>query len=361
MERDRRGKIQTVLGLIEPEQLGETLMHEHVYVDYSPNFKLGDLPGAAYLTDEEEKRIWEEPLAIENTGICRCYFSQSRDNMRLTDINMAIRNTALYKKAGGGALVECSSEGIKADQHPESLVQISRGSGLHVIMGTGAYLNRSHPDWLKSSSVADIEDLMCTNILQGMGGTDIKAGLVGEIGVTTEMTPSEARVLRASIATCHRTGVAMSVHPGYSVAAPSEILSFVDGVGASLDRVVMGHVDRGLLGVEHMAALCRRGATIAFDQFGWPTSFQHSLRYNIHYPSDLTRCDMIRQLWDMGYGDQVVLSHDIAFKTRLVEYGGKSYDHISNNILPSLRLRGLTDKQIKQMVEYTPMRLLTIQ
>jgi phosphotriesterase-related protein len=65
---------------------------------------------------------------------------------------------------------------------------------------------------------------------------------------------------------------------------------------ADLSRVVMGHVDRGILNEQQLHALARRGCVLEFDQFGWGCSYTHALQYGITYPSDFERCKMIKSM-----------------------------------------------------------------
>ena len=75
---------RTVCGDVDPARLGQTLMHEHLHVDYSPNFKCGDLPADAGITGTAEEDFWERDMAPTDAGHCRCFFSQSKDNMVMT-------------------------------------------------------------------------------------------------------------------------------------------------------------------------------------------------------------------------------------------------------------------------------------
>lgn len=92
---------------------------------------------------------------------------------------------------------------------------------------------------------------------------------------------------------------------GYSKHSPAQVLDILEAEGAALNRVIMGHVDRGLLDIEEMLRIAKRGCVLEFDQFGWGSSFTHALSYGIDYPSDFVRCAMIKQLVDAGFGNQV--------------------------------------------------------
>ena len=96
---------------------------------------------------------------------------------------------------------------------------------------------------------------------------------------------------------------------GYKVESPAEILDVLEAAGADLSRVVMSHVDRGILSTDDILRLVKRGCTVLFDQFGWPLSFMHALSHNIDYPSDFVRCKMISELKSHGFLNQVSV-HD---------------------------------------------------
>jgi len=361
-------KVQTVLGAIQPEELGRTLMHEHLRVDYSPNFKQGDLPGAPYLSAEEEKSIWESPLTVEDCAVCCCYFSQKKDNMTLMDMDDVVEDALRFKNAGGGAIVECSIEGIRANNHEASLVAISERTGLHVVMGTGYYLDRTHPPGMSRRSLAQLREQFVSDVMEGteveLGegrpNMHVRAGFIGELGCTTNLTANEEKVLRAAAGAACETGVAVSIHPGYSAESPHAILDVLESEGLALDRVVMGHVDRGLLDDKQLAALAERGCVLEFDQFGWPSSFQHAIHYGIDYPSDFERCKTMKRLIDAGFLAKLVVSHDIAFKTRLNKFGGNTYDHISRNIVPYMLKRGFTDDDIHAIFVSNPAEILAM-
>jgi hypothetical protein len=67
----------------------------------------------------------------------------------------------------------------------------------------------------------------------------------------------------------------------------------------------------------------------------------------------------IRRLIDRGHLDQIVISHDICYRSRLMRFGGHGYGHIFENVLPLMRRRGFTEAEIERMTVGTPQRLLT--
>ena len=76
-------------------------------------------------------------------------------------------------------------------------------------------------------------------------------------------------------------------------------------------------------------------------------------------PTDYMRLAFIRALIERGQGDQVVVSHDICTKTRLVTFGGHGYRHMFLNVVPLMRRKGFSEDEIDAIVVRTPRRLLT--
>eukprot|EP01127_Copromyxa_protea_P001062 TRINITY_DN109_c0_g5_i3.p1 TRINITY_DN109_c0_g5~~TRINITY_DN109_c0_g5_i3.p1 ORF type:complete len:317 (-),score=74.21 TRINITY_DN109_c0_g5_i3:234-1184(-) len=300
------------------------MMHEHVIVDYATNFGKPSLDsnrvnlGCCSL--QEQEILWEKPLTVEDAGYIRCYFNQNRDNMVLSDIPSAVRETSRFKSLGGSTIVECSLDSI--GRNPSALKEVSTKTGINIVMGCGWYLDRVHPKEMNSLSVEDLTEKLVKDITEGVDG--VKAGIIGELGCTTDITPNEEKVLQAGARAQKITGASISIHPGYSKESPFKILDILEKAGANLSRVIMGHVDRGILDYVDLVSLAQRGCVLEFDQFGWGCSFNHALAHHITYPSDFDRCKTIKRLIDAGFGKHIVVSHDIAFKTRYTTFGGTS-------------------------------------
>jgi len=119
-----KGKVQTVLGPISPEDLGPTLMHEHLLFDLTP-------PGSL-LSEGEETEI-----SLENVWGIRYHWNRHPGNYRLNDEDLAVRELRRMKEDGGGAVVEQTSRGMKRD--PSGLRRVAEKAGVHIIMGCGYY------------------------------------------------------------------------------------------------------------------------------------------------------------------------------------------------------------------------------
>ena len=341
------GLVQTVLGPVRPEELGPTLPHEHLLLDFSFIFK----PPA----EASERHKAYLPVTIENLGwVCYDPF-RSYDNLLTTDEDVAVSEALLFRRAGGGAIVDTTSIGLGRD--PLALARISRVTGLHVVMGSGYYVDVLHPDGMDGKSEDEIAGEVVSDIRSGVGGTGIKAGIIGELGCSWPLTANERKVLRAGARAQQETGGAITVHPGRSEEAPFEILDILGEAGADLSRVVIGHLDRTVFDVDTLLDLAQRGCYMEWDFFGWETSnFSLSDR---DLPNDGQRLGFIKRLVDDGYAERILVSHDMFGKHRQARYGGHGLAHILENIVPRMRQRGFSEEQVHAIVVANPARLLT--
>ncbi len=98
---------------------------------------------------------------------------------------------------------------------------------------------------------------------------------------------------------------------------------------------------------------------IAFDLFGMETTY-YKWAEDVDMPNDDVRLHWLRKLIDRGHLDQILISHDICYRTRLSQFGGHGYGHIFRNVVPMMRRRDFSQEEIATILEHTPRRLLTI-
>jgi phosphotriesterase-related protein len=341
------GKVQTVLGPIPSESLGVTMTHEHLLVDLSP---LQKPP-----VEASKRGAFYAPFSVELLGRINYGGQPNLDNSRLVDIETAICETMLYKRAGGTAIVEATSIGIGRD--PEGLRQIARATGLHILMGGSYYVGPSHPPDLESRPEDDIAAEIVRDVVEGVGRSGIRTGVIGEVGCSWPLTAGEHKVLRASGRAQRRTGAPLLIHPGRDEAAPAEIVEVLRDVETDLSRTIIGHIERTIFERAALKKLAETGCVLEFDLFGREHSYYKHAAH-IDLPNDAERIRTIAWLIGEGHGRQIVLSHDTAAKSHLVRYGGCGYAHIVQNIVPRMRLRGLQEADIQAMLVDTPRRVL---
>ena len=344
-----KGEIQTVVGPVSADALGITMVHEHLLIDLTCLFME---PGEA-----SERARSREPVSLENLAWVRRNWNASLDNLRLDDEALAVAEAMQLKLAGGRTIVEVSNIGLARD--PAGLQRIARATGLNVVMGSGYYVDVAHPPGMDAKSETEIEAEIVSDVTEGVGPFSVRAGIIGELGCSWPLTKNEIKVLRAGARAQHRTGACISIHIGRDPQSPVDIVDCLEEAGADLSRVILGHMDRIAHPMETLVQLASRGCSIAFDTFGqetWVYPFNPSDRL-----SDIQRVDILVALIGEGFGDKLVVSHDVGYKHRLDKYGGCGYAHILTTVVPHhMRRKGITEQQLQAILIDNPARLLAL-
>ena len=156
------GKVQTVLGPVDPSTLGMTSTHEHVFIDfvcmYAPPAEAGS------------KHRGEEKVALENLGWVRYDPFRNKDNLELLDEKMAIYEIGLFKAAGGGTIVDATTIGIGRD--PVALVNVAEATGVNIVMGAGYYVDMVHPSDMDDRSEEQLASQMINELTVGVGARE---------------------------------------------------------------------------------------------------------------------------------------------------------------------------------------------
>ncbi len=260
--------VRTVLGDIEPQQLGVTDYHEHLFqrTPLLPNEELDD------------------PIASE-------------------------QEAALLHEAGADAMVDATPIGL--GRRPEQTAEISRQTRLHVVHVTGvhrqAHYPADHP--LLDLSEHDLSALFRGDLVDGMDGTSVRAGLVKTGIGFWSMTAFERRAVAAAGQVSSDMGAPVMVHLEHG-SATHELLDALAAEGCPADRVALAHIDRNPDPGLHLE-LAARGAYLGYDGAArhqrWPDSV-------------LLSC--LSAVVQGGGGDRVLLGGDVARRSRYTAYGG---------------------------------------
>jgi phosphotriesterase-related protein len=350
-QADLKGKVQTVLGPIQPEELGITLPHEHLICD-----------GTTWYCEPEEaseKRLTRHPVSLEILWWLRYHPFQNWDDLQILDEETMIDEVQIYKAYGGQSIVEVTVRGLYPD--PAAVARIARSTGINIVMGTAYYVESSYPAArvnMAEKPEEEIAEEFTRDVLEGFGHTGIRAGLIGEIGCSWPFTDNEKKVLRAGARAQKATGAAINVHPGQHEDAAMECLRVLDKVGADLSRTIMSHCDRAVREPKNRVELARTGCTLEYDLFGregyYPTRFRV-----LDIPNDAHRINELKALADQGFQNQLFISHDNYTKSALCRYGGWGYAHILRDAVPVMRIKGLSEELINAMLIQNPRRLFT--
>lgn len=341
-----KGKVQSVLGIIEPEALGITLPHEHLYNDGTTWLKI---PMEIY-------DMVVQPITLDTLWWVRYHPFHKLDDRRLLDKDEVIEEVKRFKQHGGGTIVEVTSVGLS--RNPQVLAAISRASGLNVIMGCGYYVGPSHPSDMDTKTEEEIAGEIMQDLVDGVDGTGICAGIIGEIGTSWPITENEKKSLRAAAWAQTASGAALSVHPGQHEDACAHIVDILEDAGADLSRIVLCHIDRTVREPENRIRLAERGCYLEYDLFGMEGYYPMVERV-LDVPNDAQRLNEILELVEAGFARQLLLSHDIWGRARLCKYGGWGYAHIVRDTLPVMRAKGFTEELLHTLLIENPKRILT--
>jgi len=340
------GKAQTVLGLIPAEELGITLPHEHLLIAIPRNF--------VEPTAVTEKALAHQPVSMENLHWVRYHYGSNLDNLILMDEKVAIDEALRFKWLGGKTIIDFTNIGLGRD--PLALRRISLATGLNIIMGSGYYVGPSHPPDIAKKNEEEIAEEIARDITIGVGDTGIRAGIIGEIGTSWPLMDNERKVLRAAAIAQRRTSTSVNVHPGRNARAPFDIIKLLSDAGGDIARTVMSHLDRTLRDLDDLLKLAKTGCYIEYDLCGWEGYYP--LLKTIDLPNDAQRVNEIKELIAEGYVNQILISQDICQKADLYCFGGRSYCHILERMVPLMRDKGISEEHIDTILVGNAKRLL---
>lgn len=362
--------IRSVLGDIDPSTAGHTQPHEHVLSDMSsiigprgvgaawPEVAAADA-GRGGLVEEftvSARDLATRPVTLENYDAIKREVLNV-DNLRLTSELDAIDELLLYRRSGGGCVVDSSPVGMGRD--PRGLARVSRASEVHIVMGSGYYSRQYHPPGLDSMSPEMIAEEIVRDITTGVGDTGVRAGIIGEIGLSWPPHPTEAAVLAGACRAQAETGAVLQIHPGRNAKAPLDAIADVERHGGDPRRTVMSHVDRTLWETSDLVALAETGCYVELDLFGQESSY-YAFNADARRPNDRTRLEWIADLTERGFGDQIVISQDICQKVYLRQYGGPGYSHILDSVVPLMRRMGFSEVDVRRLTVDNPIRALSM-
>lgn len=300
--------IQTVRGPIDASDLGVTMCHEHFAVDL------------AGVRQDADSAFGDSELVRSEIGIAR--------------------------ETGVKSFIEVSCADIGRD--PRALRDIAEALDINIVCSTGFYLDVYHPDWVRKASVEELEAFFMREFDEGIDGTGIKPGVIGEVAGEQDMlTPSERRVMTASGRVAARVGCAVTTHCQMGGMA-FEQADILQSEGMRAEKIVLGHLDLAD-DMDYYERILSTGVNIGFDTCG-----------KVAYLSDERRVANLIELVKRGYAGQIVLSTDISRKSYMTRNGGFGYARVMNFVVPALRAAGVERADIDRMLIGNPARVFDI-
>jgi phosphotriesterase-related protein len=200
-------------------------------------------------------------------------------------------------------------------------------------------------------SIGDIADEIVLEATVGADNTDVRIGLIGEIGVSSDFTAQEEKSLRGAAQAQTRTGLPLMVHlPGW-FRLGHKVLDIVSSEGADLRHTVLCHMNPSHDDLTYQSELAARGAFLEYDMIGMDFFYADQ---QVQCPSDEEVARAIVKLVEMGHAGRILLSHDVFLKMMLKHYGGNGYAYILRHFLPRLKRHGLDDKMLDIFMRANP-------
>jgi phosphotriesterase-related protein len=316
--------VPTFRGPLDPSALGQTLMHEHVFVRDDELER--NLPGLG----------WERGAMVER----------------------AVATLSELHGLGIGTIVDLTVLGLGRDA---ALVrEVAERVPLNIVAATGVYATGALSPYFELRGPGrligggdPLVDLFVRDIEDGIGETGVRAALIKVRSEGAALSEPESRVFAAAAAAHAHTGVAITTHSVPSVRNGLAQQGFLLRQGVPAERIVIGHCG-DTTELDDLRAIMDRGSTIGLDRFGMT-----------HVLSDERRIGSAVALVREGFAERMVLSSDAAIWShvtppawRAAHAPGWSMDAVPRRILPALRVQGVSEADIGRMLVTNPATLL---
>ncbi len=321
--------IETVLGRVQPTQLGRVLPHEHI----------ASVHGRWGRQQERPDPAWEEAVLARYLPLLQ----------------------GLRQDYGCQTLVEVSpSWGFRQRRDLEVWAELSRRSGVNIVVATGYYVAPVRPPDFSERTIAALADGMIREATEGIDGSGVRAGII-KIAVDG-LGGDDRKLVRAAAVAQAATGLSITTH----TCTPEDrrgVLDLLEGAGVPPERVYLGHADTNATLPESLS-LVRRGCNLLFtiwgitapDTIGWRLGALP--RY--HSPG------LVAGLVAEGHGAQALASVDYSagFEGgRLVEdlyrVEGRTSAYLFSHSLDDMRRMGVPADAIERLLVDNPRRMLS--
>ena len=326
--------ITTATGPIDPAQLGPTLMHEHIF----SNMLIEARP-AGLLND----------YCLMRQELAEFYAAGGRTVLDLSIAEMthgaSPDPTGIFSGPPSTGFAE---NGTRSAQNVLSLKKIAKDTGLNIILGTGHYRDPFlDTAWFDRMGVAGVAELLIKDLTIGIGETDVRAGIIGEIGADKwYISSAEERSFRAAARAHLATGVAISTHAAKWPVGIAQ-LDILRQEGVSPHRVIIGHCDTVPI-PEYHQAIAQTGAFVQFD------NIRNGSEYDLQ-----RRVATVMSLATHGFLDQILLSQDVCKTYHLNVNGGGGYGFIIGRFATALIEAGLEKAEVDHILVDNPRKVLT--
>jgi phosphotriesterase-related protein len=317
--------VETVGGPRPVDSLGQTLMHEHIFVldvEHMMNY-----PGE-----------WGDIDAVIDDAVAILQDASTRGVETIVDLTVL----------GLGRMIPW-------------IQRVAERVEMNIVVATGLYLFQELP--LKYAfrgpgtllgGAEPLAEMFVRDIVEGIGDTGVRAAILKCATDEPGVTPAVERVLRA-VASAHReTGVPISTHTHAASRRGLDQVAVFREEGVDLSRVVIGHTG-DTTDLDYIVELLDHGVYVGMDRFG----FDGIIGFE-------DRVATVSALCERGYADRIVLSHDASCHNAWVDDEVKAklapqlrFAHLMDDVLPALSRSGVSDEQIRAMLVDNPREIFS--
>jgi phosphotriesterase-related protein len=309
---EKDGIIMTVNGPISSRDMGVSLVHEHILVDFI---------GADKITEQR----WDKGKVIER----------------------AMPFLKQIKDLGCQTLAECTPEYLGRD--PLLLKFLSYSSGLNIITNTG-YYGAANNKFLPQHAFTETADQLAfrwtMEWVDGIEETLAKPGFI-KIGVSNDTLSDIHKKLVIAAARTHlNTGMTIASHTGPAIPAFEQI-AILQNEGVAPEAFIWVHAQTEKDLSNHIKA-ARMGAWIGLDGLN-----ENNLEEYVR---------MIKNMKENHLLNKVLLSHDAGWYHPSEENGGeyRGYTTLFEKLIPLLQKENFTRREIHQLLVSNPSKAFTI-
>lgn len=317
-------EIQTAAGPIRPEELGRTLVHEHVFV-------LGEEFRINYQAD------WDEEQKVAD----------------------AVRDLSELKSLGIDTIFDPTVLGL--GRYIPRIKRIAEQIDLNIVVATGLYTFNDVPHQFHYQGPGLMFDrpelmteLFIKDLTSGIADTGVRAAFLKCAVDEPGLTPGVERTMRAAAQASVETGAPITVHTHAATRSGLVALDVLKQEGVDASKVILGHSGDSD-DIDYLTGLAERGALLGMDRFGLDPFLPLA-----------RRLDTIVELVRRGFAGSIVVSHDahcfmdfcdpVEERAMLPNW---NYRHISQDVIPALLERGVSEQDIDTILVANPLRHLT--
>ncbi|WKD58459.1 phosphotriesterase family protein [Corynebacterium caspium] len=340
-------QLMTVLGPISAAEMGITLPHEHLFNDLS---EVVDQPYYEFSQALVGQKVRPGLMwGLRQDPYC------CADNMADKPVDEVITEVQAFAELGGRTIVDATGSAA-IGRNPARLVEVARRTGLNIVAATGPYLEKFEGERITSRNIDKQAAEMVQDLTVGMDGTAIRAGMIGEIGVSPSFTAAERNALRAAaLAQKEVPNVALNIHmPGWQRRGHEVLDLVLEEMKVAPHKVSLAHSDPSGADVEYQHSLLERGVWLEFDMIGLDITFP---KEGVS-PSVTETADAVAALIKAGYGEQILLSHDLFLKQMWTQNGGNGFAFVPTVFLGLLQERGISKEHCTKLITANPRGIL---